>query len=192
MAELDISISNEDEEAEFLKKDRPLWPRIPSYCTVPICRSKGLICSWKDFLIHWRNTHCVTTTHFKCINCKCLFSNRDHMKSHKKRSKCNKGQNVVITEVIKKNELYVDPMGYLPYQLGSKEQRNDIKDFQRYKAKEKRRLESARRDILHPEPVEGVRHQLCRDERVVERGGALYKDTNMWDSPHKRKRVRLT
>ena len=38
---------------------------------------------------------------------------------------------------------------------------------------------------------EDTKHKLCRDERVVERTGVLYKDSNMWDSPSKRKRVKF-
>ena len=34
-------------------------------------------------------------------------------------------------------------------------------------------------------------HKLRRDERVVERNSVLYKDSNMWDSSSKRKRVKF-
>ena len=34
-------------------------------------------------------------------------------------------------------------------------------------------------------------HKLCRDEPVIEQNGVLYKDSNMWDSPSKRKRIKF-
>ena len=92
----------------------------------------------------------------------------------------------------KTNELYIDPQDKLPYQLGTAEYRTDMRKLQREMAKVKRKMDADMWASAHQEQyTEEVSHHVCRDERVVERNGVIFKDTNMWDSPRRRKRIRL-
>lgn len=192
MFEPEINLDDVGGENEFLEKERPLWPFTSSPCVVPECVREGSkFSSFNDFKRHWRLIHKPVSTHFKCMNCGRLFANKYHAKSHGK-SKFHSGQTIDIKEVNVNNSAYIDSTDYLPYQLGSKEDRANMRIVQRQIARDNRRKEIAERNELYPESTEEVKYQLCRDERVVERQGRLFKDTNMWDSPKKRKRIKLS
>ena len=110
-----------------------------------------------------------------------------HAKGHTK-SRCHKGQTITLKYISEKNENYIDPAGYLPYELGSKEDRANMRTVQRHLASEERKQLTAERDqsIVIPSG-DGI----CRDERVVDRNGTLFRDSNMWDTSNKRKWTKL-
>ena len=84
---------------------------------------------------------------------------------------------------------YINPRTTVPYQYGSPSDRKNMKDLQNIEAG-KRRLEEANkfsniRDLVRRCSTKSV----CRDEVVKERDGKVVKDTNMLDSPRKRRRL---
>ena len=84
-----------------------------------------------------------------------------------------------------KNEEFINPQDSLPYQLGSKEKREEMRTIQRYSASQKRKADLAvKENDFSKIPYCG--DGICRDERVVERNGQLYRDTNLWDKQSKR------
>ena len=80
----------------------------------------------------------------------------------------------------------------MPYQLGDKEDQETTNTLQRRLAREKRQRELLdRKDGLSQIPY--YEDGICRDERVVERHGQLYRDINLWSNNEQdRKRVKLT
>lgn len=185
----EIQVNDEENLAEFMEKERPIWPKIPALCTVPDCKDLGKFSSFKDVTFHWREIHIETQNYYKCLHCKKSFSNRKHMKRHKT---FHKGLQADIIEVTKKNEKFINPGDCVQYRLGCKLERNYLMEFQRYKARDDRKKETERLNKLYEKPIEGFEHQVCRDERIVERNGQFYKDTNMWDSTQRRKRMKLS
>ena len=189
MSELNVT---DDEIENFLRNERPLWPQAPTPCVVPVCDQSRKYSTFRDFIDHWKDKHSKIKTHYKCLSCRRLFATNKHKKSHQK-SKIHEGQNVELELVEKTNELYIDPQDKLPYQLGTAEYRTDMRKLQREMAKVKRKMDADMWASAHQEQYteEEVSHHVCRDERVVERNGVIFKDTNMWDSPRRRKRIRL-
>ena len=186
MAETELLLTDETSE-EFIRNERPLWPYVASSCVVPECDQTVKFSSFRDFLDHWRDRHIATSTHYKCSNCKRLFANMKHAKGHTK-SRCHKGQTITLKHITEKNENYMDPAGHLPYKLGSKEDRANMRTVQRHLASEERKRLTAKRD---QSIVISSGDGICRDERVVDRNGTLFRDSNMWDTPNKRKRTKL-
>ncbi|MEW8547656.1 MAG: hypothetical protein AB2693_29460 [Candidatus Thiodiazotropha sp.] len=189
MAELEVSIDPQ-EEATFFQNHRPLWPFVPSVCTVPSCLELGKFSSFRDFRDHWHEKHNEFISHYKCQACGKLFSNNKHAKSHTK-ARIHKGQTVTIKYIQDKNNFYIDSMDFLPYQLGSKEDQENSRSTQRHIAREKRRREQLeQKEDFSKIPYFG--DGICRDERVVERNGQLYRDTNLWSKKESdRKRIKL-
>lgn len=189
MSELNIT---DDQIDQFLKNERPLWPQAPAPCVVSTCDQARNYSSFRDFMDHWRDKHSKTKTHYKCLSCRRLFATNKHKKAHEK-SKLHQGQSVEIELVEKPNESYIDPQDKLPYQLGTVDYRTDMRKLQREMAKVKRKMDADMWAAANEEKYteEEINHHVCRDERVVERNGVMYKDTNMWDSPRRRKRTRL-
>ena len=113
----------------------------------------------------------------------------DRCRSHLK-SKVHKGQTVTIKYVQTPNDEYINPRGILPYQLGMQEQRRRMLAFQREVARQQRQHEMLQaKDDFSKIPYYG--ENVCRDERVVERHGQLFRDTNLWHSAGYRRRVPL-
>ena len=183
MAEFDITV-DKDEHNQFLQQERPYWPMVPTQCTVPVCRIFGPFSSFKDFQEHWSKKHTEVSSFYKCQSCGKKFSNNKHAKAHTK-SKIHKGQSITIKYMELKNEEFINPQDSLPYQLGSKEKREEMRTIQRYSASQKRKadLEVKENDFSK---ILYYGDGICRDERVVERNGQLYRDTNLWDKQSKR------
>ena len=189
MAELELHV-NEGEETTFLRKERPYWPFVPSPCPVRSCFIFGKFSSYGDFREHWTKKHNLKSSYFQCQSCGKQFSNNKHAKMHTK-SRIHAKQTVTIKYLQCDSEEFIDPRDHLPYQLGDKEDRQNMKTYQRHTAAEKRKREiEEKKDDYSNIPYFGP--SICRDERVVEKDGELYKDTNMWNSPRKRKRVPLS
>ncbi|MCG8044658.1 MAG: hypothetical protein N0E48_03060 [Candidatus Thiodiazotropha endolucinida] len=188
----EISIAAKDNEVtDFLKHERPLWPQAPTSCTVAECDQTRAYSSFRDFMDHWKSVHTETDSSYKCKICRRLYGTIKHKKAHEK-TECHSGQHVEFETIVKPNINYIDPKDKLPYQLGTKEFRNDMRKVQRELASAKRKVDALEWQRRHSElSVEEVKHHVCRDERIVERHGKVYKDTNMWESPSKRKRIRL-
>ena len=79
----------------------------------------------------------------------------------------------------------------MPYQWGDKEDQENTKTIQRRLAREKHQRELLdRKDDFSHIPYYG--DGICRDERVVERHGQLYRDSNLWSNNEQdRKRVKF-
>ena len=183
MAEFDITV-DKDEHNQFLQQERPYWPMVPTQCTVPVCRIFGPFSSFKDFQEHWSKKHTEVSSFYKCQSCGKKFSNNKHAKAHTK-SKIHKGQSITIKYMELKNEEFINPQDSLPYQLGSKEKREEMRTIQRYSASQKRKADLAvKENDFSKIPYYG--DGIYRDERVVERNGQLYRDTNLWDKLSKR------
>lgn len=80
----------------------------------------------------------------------------------------------------KTNAQFVDSKGILPYQIGTPEFRKDMRKLQRQNESLKRKLQAIEwqeniSDLLEEE----TRYYVNRDERVVLRGGVVYKNTQM-------------
>ena len=87
------------------------------------------------------------------------------------------------------NDEYIDPHDSLPYQYGNVEDRKNIKDIQKHIASELRKAEADKfKDKGHILAPSTSRNN-CKDEIIKERNGKVVKDTNLWDSPQRRKRV---
>ena len=188
MAEVLQSIENE--VADFLRHERPLWPQAPTACTVPSCGDQKYS-SFKDFMKHWSKIHHQSDTVFKCKLCRRTYGSTKHKKSHSK-SKFHSGQDVQFETITTSNDQFINPGDILPYKLGSPHYRSEMRKTQRNKQSLQRKMDAERWSAKLPDiSEEDTKHKLCRDERVVERNGVLYKDSNMWDSPSKRKRVKF-
>ena len=180
MSDTEIALHDEAGEAEFLGKERPLWPCIPSVCTVPVCSHFGKLSTFNVFRDHWTQKHCKHLSHYKCQGCGKRFRNTKHVRSHLK-SKVHKGQTVTIKYVQTHNDEYINPRGILPYQLGTQEQRRRMLAFQREVARQQRQHEILQaKDDFSKIPYYG--ENVCRDERVV----------NLWHSAGHRRRVPLS
>ena len=114
----DISMGIEEEVAEFIRNERPLWPQTATSCPVQQCRDGHKFSSFNDFIIHWREMHHETDTRYKCKLCKRSYGTLKHKKSHEK-SKCHTGQTVEFETIKIQNPRYIDPKDELPYKLGS-------------------------------------------------------------------------
>ena len=186
MAQLELSI--EDEVGDFLRKERPLWPQAPTPCPVASCSKERKYSSFRDFMDHWSEIHHKMNTVYKCMSCRKLFATVKHKKAHTK-AKIHQGQSVTFETVSKTNELYKDPGDTLPFKLGSAPFRHEMRQHQRRLQSLQRRIDANKWKNTRPDiPEEEKAFRLCRDERVVERKGVLYKDTNLWASPSKMKR----
>ena len=109
------------------------------------------------------------------------------------KSKCHQGQKVEFDVINKTNTHFVDQKGTLPYQIGTPEFRKDMRKLQRQNESLKRKLQAIEWQENIPElQEEETRYHVNRDERVVLRGGVVYKDTHMWSPPSRRKRIRLS
>ena len=190
MSDTEIALHDEAGEAEFLREERPLWPCIPSVCTVPVCSRFGKLSIFNVFRDHWTQKHCEHLSHYKCQGCGKRFRNTKHARSHLK-SKVHKGQTVTIKYVQTPNDEYINPRGILPYQFWTQEQRHRMLAFRREVARQQRQHEMLQaKDDFSKIPYYG--ENVCRDERVVERHGQLFRDTNLWHSAGHRRRVPLS
>ena len=117
-----------------------------------------------------------------------MFSDNRNAKSHTK-SRIHKGQSITIKFLKETNDEYIDPKGNLPCQLGDTEDRANMRTIQRHHAREQRKREMAEKENDFSK-VSYFGQGICRDERVVERDGQLYRDTNLW-SKSKRRRTKL-
>ena len=187
MAEVELKV-DEAEENEFVQKERPYWPFIPSPCTVPVCQGFGKFSSYRDFREHWTRKHTKELSHYICQECGKKFANNKHAKAHTK-SRIHKGKTITIKYVQEPNTEFINPWDTLPYQLGDKEDRANMITIQRHRLAEERREMNKRKIDVSKIPYVG--DSVCRDERVVEREGRLYKDTGLWGPPEKRKRIPL-
>ena len=78
-----------------------------------------------------------------------------------------------------KNEEFINPQDSLPNQLGTKEKREEMRTMQRYSASQKRKADLAvKENDFSKIPYYG--DGICRDERVVERNGQLYRETPIY------------
>ena len=181
----------EEEVAEFIRNERPLWPQTATSCPVQQCRDGHKFSSFNDFIIHWKEMHHETDTRYKCKLCKRSYGTLKHKKSHEK-SKCHTGQTVEFETIKIQNPRYIDPKDELPYKLGSTNYRKEMRQIQRQLHGVQRRIEANKwQKSISELPEEEKHYRLCRDERVVERDGVLYKNSNMWDEPSRRKRVKF-
>ena len=182
MASIDLTVPA-DERERFDYENRPVWPRVPTPCTVPECGPTQYN-SFKTFISHWIKVHHQMHKVYVC-SCKRQFATRKHIKSHLKSEKDHHEEESQILH----NIHYRDPQDKLPYQFGTFEDRNEMKTLQKHLARKRRQDEAEKfkdaRDILCSTSTNNV----CRDEIVKERGGKLVKDTNLWDSLKRRKRV---
>lgn len=188
----EVKLTVNEEVDEFLQNERPLWPYAPTACVVTECDPARQYSSFRDFMDHWKDKHIDTKTYYKCLNCRQLYGTNKHKKAHEK-SKLHKGETVKMELITKSNDKFIAPKGKLPYQLGSKGFRSNMRELQKQMAKAKRKLDAAEWSVNQQSDYspEELTHQVCRDERIVERQGVLYKDTNLWDSPRRRKRVKI-
>ena len=179
--EIEIQASVQETNT-FLQENRPVWPRVPTACLVKECGEK-LYSTFKDFLNHWKSVHEVNKI-LKSCSCGKLFTTAKHLKSHLK----NAHNHHQVPDKTVRNQSFRDPQEILPFQLGNKEDRNSMKMIQKHLARQQRKAEADKfiheREILCSTSTDNI----CRDERVVERKGKLYKDTNLWDASKLRKR----
>ena len=189
-AEVEIELHDEAGEKGFKNQERPLWPCVPSYCTVPICERFGKLSTFNVFRDHWTEKHNEQIPSYKCHGCGKRFRNTKHARAHLK-GKLHKGQTVTIKYIKTPNDAFIDPREILPYRLGSKEERQDMLAYQRETARRQRQHELSQMEHQYSHiPYYG--ENVCRDERVVERMGRLYRDTNLWQAPNHRRRIPLS
>ena len=87
---------------------------------------------------------------------------------------------------------FIDQGDHLAFQYGTKEDRENMKVFQRQAAAEKRKRDVENcKEILNLLVLQSSQI-VCRDECIKERGRKLVKDTNLWDRPRRRKRIKFT
>ena len=102
--------------------------------------------------------------------------------------KCKSDRHVDADKLVD-GENFIDPGDQHSYKLVDKEDITLMKDIQKHFAAQKRNSEadksSDKRELLTSTSTMNV----CRDVRIVERKGILYKDTSMWDEPKRRKGV---
>lgn len=191
MSDVEVEVKLNDEGVnDFMEQERPLWPCIPSYCTVPICQRFGKLSTFNVFRDHWTEKHSQELPSYKCQGCGKRFRNTKHARAHLQ-GKIHKGQTVTIKYVKTPNDTYIDPRGILPYRFGSKEERTQMLSLQRQNVRAQRQQEmNEMQDNYSNIPFYG--ENVCRDERVVERGGRLYRDTNLWQAPEHRRRIPLS
>ena len=175
MEAMELELHAPDNEVSlFSKENRPVWPRISSPCLVAACGMKHYD-SFKEFLNHWKSVHEEHKT-LKACSCGKLFATTKHLKTHLKVAinHCSAKDKTV------KNTGFISPGDILPYQLGTKDDRNDMKVLQRHLAKQKREEQVNKSKAQSSVLCQNTGQNVCRDERVVERDGTLYKDTNLW------------
>ena len=133
MAEVELKVDEADEN-EFVQKERPYWPFIPSHCTVPFCQGFGKFSSYRDFREHWTRKHTKVLSHYIYQECGKKFANNKHTKS-----RIHKGKTITIKYVQEPNTEFINPWDTLPYQLGDKEDRANMITIQRHRLAEERR-----------------------------------------------------
>ena len=169
MAEVVLCI--EEEVADFLRHEHPLWPQAPTACPVSSCCDDQRYSSFRDFMEHWSIIHHESDTVNKCKLCRRTYGTMKHKKSHAK-SKFHHGRNVQFVTVIKPNEQFIDPGDMIPYQLGSPSYRSEMRKTQRSIQSLQRKIDAERWSANLPHVSEEDKsHKLCRDECVVERNG---------------------
>ena len=182
MAGLELDVAS-DERMQFQYESRPVWPNQPTPCPVEACGMRPFN-SFKLFIAHWKDRHEPEKLTIMC-SCGRKFSIRKHLKCHLK----TETHHVEIPPKNLRNPNFIDPGDHLAFQYGTKEDRENMKVFQRQAAAEKRKrdVENCKeiQNLLVPQSSQIV----CRDECIKERGGQLVKDTNLWDSPRRRKRI---
>ena len=172
-----------DNEVRLLSKEnRPEWPRVSSPCLVAACGMKHYD-SFKEYLNHLKSVHEEHKT-LKACSCGKLFATSKHLKTHLKVAT----NHCVAKDKILKNIGYIPPGDTLPFQLGTKDDRNDMKVLLRHLAKQKREEQVNRSNAQSHVLGQTSGLNVCRDERVVESDGKLYKDTNLWAEPARRRR----
>ena len=172
MAEVVISI--EEEVAEFLRHEHPLWLQAPTACLVSSSCDDRRYSSFRDFMDHWSIIHHESDTVYKCKLCRRTHGTIKHKKSHAK-YKFHHGQNKQFETVIKPNEQFIDPEDIIPYQLGSSSYRSEMRKTQLSIQSVQRKIDAERWSANLPHVSEEDKsHKMCRDERVVERNAVLY------------------
>lgn len=83
-----------------------------------------------------------------------------------------------VTDHIIPNKSYINPGDSVPFQLGNKRDRSNMKELRRYQASRKRKEETdkfmdARKLLCSKSTI-----NICRDEVIVERKDKLYIDTS--------------
>ena len=134
----------------------------------------------------------ISQIQFSSVNCAEELMDPQNIKKSHSKSKFHSGQDVQFETITTSNDQFIDPGDILPYKLGSPHYRSEMRKTQRNKQSLQRKMDAERWRAKLPDITEEyTKHKLCRDERVVERNGVLYKDSNMWDSPSKRKRLKF-
>ena len=99
--------------------------------------------------------------------------------------KCKSDRHVDADKLVD-GENFIDPGDQLSYKLVDKEDITLMKDIQKTQKRNSEADKSSdKRELLTSTSTVNV----CRDVRIVERKGILYKDTSMWDEPKRRKGV---
>lgn len=162
--EIDIKVL-EQENSSFLQENIPIWPRVPTSCPVATCEGRQHFKSFQDFLTHWKSVHTEYKT-LKSCSCGKMFRSSKHLKCHLKSTPNHQ----TACDKTVKNLNFMSPGETLPYQLGNKEDRAIMKNLQKDLARRRRREEANKfieqRNILCSTSLSNV----CRDERIVERG----------------------
>lgn len=182
MACIDLTVPGE-EVCQFDYENRPIWPRVPTPCTVPNCGPVEYT-NFKTFITHWNKVHQSTKLVYVC-SCKRRFATRKHINCH---LKTEKGHTESDSQKLQNPE-FRDPGDNLPYQYGTLSDRTLMKEVQKHQASKRRRAEADKFKDIRPILCSGSHKNVCRDEIVKERGGKLVKDTNLWDNPKRRRRV---
>lgn len=184
MASIDVNVP-ENEMKDFDYENRPVWPRVPTPCPVTVCGPQKFY-SFKTFINHWKCCH----QEHKLVNiCSCgrKFAMRKHLKAHLKLYANHSESEAQCLP----NPSYINPYDCMPYQYGTAEDRESMKIVQRQLESKRRREEADKfKDVRHL-LYSSSQNNVCRDEIVKLRDGQVVKDTNMWDSPKRRKRVKL-
>ena len=183
MASVDLTVS-EEEATTFNYENRPIWPRVPTPCNIPACGTT-LYTNFKSYIIHWKKIHEPKHVLYIC-SCGRRFETRKHINSHLKKEKSHSEMESQLV----RNWNFVDTENIPPYQYGTAADRQNMKEVQKFLASKRRREEAEKfRDVSSLLCNEHSSRIICRDEIVKERGRKIVKDTNMWDSPNKRRRI---
>ena len=181
---MDLDIHIADEEAtHFQYENRPIWPRVPTPCVVPVCGETPFY-NFRTFMNHWNTVHIENKTLYKC-SCEKKFGTRRNLRAH---LKTMKDHHEVNSEIVSNRE-FIDPFDKLPYQYGNLKDRQNMKEVQKHLAMQRREVEAAKCKHLPEWENDDIKKKVCRDEIVKIREGQVVKDTNMWDRPEKRRRV---
>ena len=169
MEAMELEFHAPDNEVRlFSKENRPMWPWISSPCLFAAFGMKHCD-SFKEYLNYWKSVNEEHKT-LKACSCRKLFATTKHLKTHLKvaTNHCEAKDKTV------KNTGFIPPGDILPYKLGTKDDRNDIKILQRHLARDKREKEINKSKAQSCVLCQNTGQNLCRDERVVERDGKLY------------------